>query len=99
LRAGINKVEHGRKKRVLSHAFSEHALKDMEHLILDNIRTFCQQMQDMPGPKNVGKWFNYLTFDIMGELCFGKTFGMLKDESGRFVARLIDKAAHKHYIV
>ena len=95
----IRKEEHGRKRRVLSQAFSEAALKNMEYLVLDNIRLFCDQMEKLPGAKNCAHWFNYLTFDVMGELCFGKAFGMLKDESTRFVTRLIDKAAHRHYIV
>src|SRR5437868_341187 len=47
----INKEEHSRKRRVLSQAFSEAALKNMEHLVLDNIRIFCDQMERIPGPK------------------------------------------------
>lgn len=48
---------------------------------------------------DMGEMFSWLTFDVMGELCFGKAFGMLRDRSQRFVTGLIEKAAHMHYIV
>jgi hypothetical protein len=42
---------------------------------------------------------NYLTFDIMGDLCFGKAFGMLERPDNRFAIDLIGNAAHRHLIV
>lgn len=56
--SGIRKEEHGRKRRVLSQAFSESALKNMEYLVLDNIRLFCDQMEKLPGSKNMATWCN-----------------------------------------
>lgn len=31
------------------------------------------------GKVNASKWFNYYSFDIMGDLAFGKTFNMMRD--------------------
>ncbi|KAL7276384.1 hypothetical protein RUND412_000621 [Rhizina undulata] len=98
----INKIEHGRKRRVLSAAFSDAALKSLEGLVLDNINIFTQEIErrSVKGGKEIdmGDMFSWLTFDVMGELCFGKAFGMLTDATNRFVTELIDKAAHNHYI-
>lgn len=30
-------------------------------------------------PVDVSKWFNFYSFDVMGDLSFGKSFGMLQD--------------------
>lgn len=121
----IDKTVHGRKRRVLSHAFGETALKGLEGLVLKNVEVFFRSVEERMalagkgkledekglfegtgathGGKlsgiDMGEMFSWLTFDVMGELCFGKAFGMLVDESQRFVTELIDKAAHNHYIV
>jgi hypothetical protein len=109
----IDKTLHGRKRRVLSHAFSDNALKGMEDLMLSHIRRFCDivtgdQYDKASQPNgmkrssavwNFAEWFGYLTYDIMGELSFGKSFDMVVDSSKRRMVHLIDRAAHRHYAV
>ena len=109
----IDKTVHGRKRRVLSQAFSDHALKEMEDLMLLHIRQFLSTMGgEAPagevGASNIEKglvvrnladWFGYLTYDVMGELCFGKSFGMLIEGGKRSVVGLVDRAAYRHYVV
>ncbi|KAL7271634.1 hypothetical protein RUND412_005589 [Rhizina undulata] len=101
-----NKQLHASKRKVLAHAFTETALKSMEPYFLPHIENLCniiangEQSLPIPGSdkeKNgkwrgdMGKWANYLTFDIMGELTFGKDFGMLYEETNRgFPALIID---------
>jgi hypothetical protein len=115
--SSIDKASHSRKRRVLSHAFSDTAIKSMEKYILGNIRTFALALGSKPtlkftgaGEKGKGKggwgkaqnmadWCNYLTFDVMGDLCFGKAFEMLEREENRHVIDLIGSAAHMHLIV
>lgn len=111
----IDKKAHKRKRAVLSHAFSEAAIKSMEKYILGNIRTFTEQLgrsitegqnngMVVAEKKGWGKaqdmadWCNYLTFDIMGDLCFGKAFNMLEKPDNHFAADLIGQAAHRHLI-
>jgi len=107
--SSIDKAAHGRKRRVLSHAFSDGAIKQMERYILANIRSFCDALgAESPNAsekkgwttgRNMADWCNYLTFDIMGDLCFGKAFGMLERPDNRFAIELIGNAAHRHLIV
>ncbi|CAG8978541.1 hypothetical protein HYALB_00012272 [Hymenoscyphus albidus] len=111
--SSISKTQHARKRRVLSHAFSEAAIKDMEKYILQNVRVFVRRLGEKAevigreGEKdggwskvqNMADWSNYLTFDVMGDLCFGQAFEMLELEENRHVIDLIGNAAHMHLIL
>lgn len=50
-------------------------------------------------PVNIANWCDWLTFDIMGDLAFGKAFGMLDHPQNRFAVDLVSSAAHRHLIV
>lgn len=105
--SSIDKVSHARKRRVLSQAFSETALKSMEKYMLANVRLFCEMLGRATDKKptewsmalNMADWSNYLTFDVMGDLAFGQTFGMLERSDNRFAIELVGNAAHRHLIV
>ncbi|KAL7271877.1 hypothetical protein RUND412_005340 [Rhizina undulata] len=99
-----NKQIHASRRKVLAHAFTETALKSMEPYFLPEIENLCniiatwEQSLPIPGSDkeksgkwrgDMGKWANYLTFDIMGELSFGKGFGMLYEETNRRTPDLI----------
>ncbi|KAG9235188.1 cytochrome P450 [Amylocarpus encephaloides] len=103
--SSINKAQHARKRRVISHAFSDSAVKNMEKYILANVRTLTSRLGEgarekgWSVPQNMADWANYLTFDVMGDLCFGKAFEMLEREDNRHVIDLIGNAAHMHLIL
>jgi hypothetical protein len=114
--SSIDKVAHARKRRVLSHAFSDSAIKAMEKYVLDKVRTFTHVLPQAPfdllnarhSSNDVGGWSvgkniadmcDYLAFDIMGELAFGKSFDMLESPENRFASTLVGNAAHRHLIV
>jgi cytochrome P450 len=98
-----DKSIHGRKRRVLSQAFSDTAMKGLEGIMLEKIRQFCDAVspsnKEKSGPTDFAEWFSYLTFDVMGALCFGKGFDMILGGSQRRVIKLIDRAAFRHYVV
>lgn len=48
---------------------------------------------------NMADWSNYLAFDVMGDLSFGQTFGMLERSDNRFAIDLVGNASHRHLIV
>ncbi|POS72648.1 benzoate 4-monooxygenase cytochrome P450 [Diaporthe helianthi] len=76
-----NKKEHAQRRRAWDMAFSGKALKDYDERVIaysnDLLNTVEQERQDKP--VNASQLFNYYTFDVMGDLAFGKGFGMLKD--------------------
>ncbi|KFA75826.1 hypothetical protein S40288_01915 [Stachybotrys chartarum IBT 40288] len=102
-----DKEVHARKRRVLAHAFSDSAMKEMQRYILGNIRTFCEQigLQDGGGDakgwtraRNMSHWCNYLAMDILGDLSFGKAFHMLESPDNRFALELVEAATTRHLI-
>ncbi|EQL02115.1 Cytochrome P450 family protein [Ophiocordyceps sinensis CO18] len=102
-----DKEVHARKRRVLSQAFSDSAMKEMQRYILGNVRTFCDQIglghggPDAKGwsaPRNMTDWCNYLAMDILGDLSFGKAFRMLERPDNRFALELVEAAATRHLI-
>lgn len=113
----IDKVIHGKKRRVLSHAFSDSALKAMEDVMLIHIRQLCavlgeepRYMSDVILPneyktekgqivRNMSNWLGFMTYDVLGELCFGKSFNLLIDGAKRNMVHLVDRAAYRHYVV
>lgn len=42
-------------------------------------------------PFNATAWFKYFAFDVMGELGFGETFGMLSSEENRWLPDLLER--------
>ncbi|KAI0205898.1 isotrichodermin C-15 hydroxylase [Astrocystis sublimbata] len=101
-----DKTVHARKRRVLSQAFSDSAMKEMERYILANVRSFCEQIglgssddrKGWTGPKNMADWCNYLAMDILGDLSFGKAFHMLEQPDNRYALELVSLATTRHLI-
>ncbi|KAG9495039.1 hypothetical protein J7337_013270 [Fusarium musae] len=57
------------------------ALRDYEHRVLKYTKLLTDRIDEAKGePFNIALWVNFYTFDIMGDLAFGKSFDML--ESG-----------------
>ncbi|PSR74949.1 cytochrome P450 [Coniella lustricola] len=98
---------HARKRRVMAHAFSDAAIKEMERYILANIRTYCDAIgaslrsgneKGWTNAECMSDWFSWLSMDILGDLCFGKAFHMLERPDNRFAIDLVSTAAHRHLI-
>lgn len=57
------------------------ALQGQEQLITEFVDLFIHKVRDTTEngikPIDINKWYNYLTFDIIGELAFGQTFGCM----------------------
>ncbi|RAR12621.1 cytochrome P450 [Stemphylium lycopersici] len=111
--SAIDKMQHARKRRVMSHAFSDSAIKSLEKYILANVRVGCELLgrksnnwSNNSDEKDAGwndawnaaHWCEWLVFDIMGDLVFGKAFGMLESPVNRFATQLVGNAAHRHLI-
>ncbi|KAL2829477.1 benzoate 4-monooxygenase cytochrome P450 [Aspergillus cavernicola] len=67
---------HGTMRRFLSHAFSEGSLIEQEQLISGTIDRFVEQV-GIKGAVgfDLSKGFEMMTFDVIGDLAFGETFG------------------------
>ena len=73
-----NPSVHARIRRNLSHGFSASALRSQESLVQRFIDKFIDKIgQDPDDPKEMVTWLNMMTFDIIGKLAFGESFGSL----------------------
>lgn len=64
--------------RVLTDVYP--ALRDYEPRVTGHADELMAQLAKMEGtPVNVSDWFNFYSFDVMGDLAWGKSLGMLSD--------------------
>ncbi|KAK7753574.1 hypothetical protein SLS62_004432 [Diatrype stigma] len=75
--------EHSQIRRQLAHGFSERAMQAQESIIgayvdklIDRLRT---NVATGKNPLNIREWFNWTTFDLIGDLGFGSSFGCLEN--------------------
>ncbi|KAJ0418000.1 cytochrome P450 [Aspergillus carlsbadensis] len=103
LASTTDKTVHARKRRIISHAMSEAAIRSYEPTILNKIELFCKNLSD-PNTfggsyKNMSRWFSYLTYDIMGQLTFSQSYDMLTKDDHHFIQPLIDSYQHSQVIL
>jgi hypothetical protein len=97
--------QHAQKRRLLSQAFSESALRDIEPHILEHVRKWCAYLGDgltkgeWTEAKDMATWSDYLTFDVLSDLCFGRSLNVLDSEENRFVVALVPSAAKAAHLV
>ncbi|KAL8983732.1 MAG: hypothetical protein Q9205_002101 [Flavoplaca limonia] len=77
-----NDADHSRYRRLLSHAFSDRALREQEPLLQHYIDFLVRRLRDhASNPSStidMVQWFNFTTFDIVGDLALGTSFGNLE---------------------
>lgn len=79
-----DRAEHTRKRKTISHTFSTKSIGQFETYMHQNLDLFVKQWDTISSNAH-GQyakidclhWFNYLAFDIIGDLAFGQPFGML----------------------
>lgn len=81
-----DRAEHTRKRKVVSHTFSLKSISEFEPYIHGNLDLFTKQWDKLiktsnnpDGSAHIDclQWFNFLAFDVIGDLAFGAPFGML----------------------
>lgn len=74
--------QHKCLRRAMAHGFSEKSMRDQEPLIrkytdllLEKLHVHSKSGQ----PVALSDWYNFTTFDIIGDLAFGEAFGCLEN--------------------
>lgn len=83
-----NESDHARFRKILAPAFSERSLQQQETLVQRYIDLLIGKLQGAPRGRSSGptvvvdllEWFNYTTFDIIGQLTWGSSFGCLQEQ-------------------
>ncbi|KAL4810615.1 benzoate 4-monooxygenase cytochrome P450 [Aspergillus unguis] len=76
-----DRERHSHFRRLLSHGFSDRALRGQEPLLrkyTDLLIANLSKASKSGQPVNVVQWYNSITFDIIGDLTFGEPFGCLE---------------------
>jgi benzoate 4-monooxygenase len=88
-----DRAEHTRKRKTVSHTFSAKSVGQFEQYIHHNLEELQKQWDSRAASRkgdwyqmDALNWFNYLAFDVIGDLAFGAPFGML--EKGRDFAEV-----------
>ncbi len=67
-------------RRVFSHAFSDKSLRDQEPIIASYINKMSDQLHEIcDKPVNMSAWFNYVLFDMSGDLVLRDSFKCLEN--------------------
>jgi benzoate 4-monooxygenase len=82
-----DRAQHTRKRKIVSHTFSARSIGQFEQYIRTNLQDLIRKWNELSDEATQhGKtwasidslhWFNYLAFDIIGDLAFGEPFGMV----------------------
>ncbi|KAI4286930.1 MAG: hypothetical protein L6R35_003810 [Caloplaca aegaea] len=107
-------LDHGaavRKRRICAPGFAERSLKSLEPFILANIDVFCDRMMtaetngaysftgtDWSAPRDIAHWTNCLSFDIIGDICYGKSFETLTSTKNICTLQFINGVSKLMYV-
>lgn len=66
--------EHGRLRRTMAHGFSERAMREQQGIIGGYVDLLIEALgrEGGTGKVDVAAWYNYATFDVIGDLAFGE---------------------------
>ncbi|KAL8946313.1 MAG: hypothetical protein Q9222_007269 [Ikaeria aurantiellina] len=83
-----NKEEHTRQRKIMSHAFSDRALRSQEDilkhycdLLITKLQELVSQTEKLSMTLDITKWYNYTTFDTIGDLVFNDPFHSLENSA------------------
>ena len=87
-----NHEEHARYRRLYNPGFSSRSLREQEPLIQGYVNMFIrgltQACEHGETPVDMVQWFNWVTFDIIGDLAFGEPFGCLENGATDWLLKL-----------
>jgi tryprostatin B 6-hydroxylase len=74
--------DHKIRRRLWDHGFAQKQLLSYEPRVLELLDFLCARLKEFDGQViDLGRWMDFITFDVMGVLGFSKSFGMLRDGS------------------
>ncbi|KAI0152840.1 cytochrome P450 monooxygenase-like protein [Xylariaceae sp. FL1272] len=94
--SAMDPAVHARQRKALSNAFSAKSLRDQEDVVQKYMDMLVKQLSNLgeDGKKalNMSVVFNWVTFDIIGDLAFGEPFGAVEEGRTPFWVGLILEA-------
>ncbi|EGD89298.1 hypothetical protein H112_02916 [Trichophyton rubrum D6] len=88
-----DKAFHSRRRRTWDRGFSPKALSEYEPRVYQHCLDLVKQLSRLAGtPVDIGKWFKYFGFDVMGDLSFGRPFDMLTTGNPHFLFGMMESS-------
>ncbi|KAF0318388.1 trichothecene c-15 hydroxylase [Colletotrichum asianum] len=82
---GSNRADNQRFRRALAHGFSAQTMLAQQPIIKQYVDKLFEKLRETSQggsrPVDVERWFNFTTFDVIGDLAFGEPFGCLESET------------------
>jgi cytochrome P450 len=86
-----SRKDHDIRRKAWARGFTTGALRDYEPRITSYTMALVEQIKSFSGkPIDASKWFNYYSFDVMGDLAYGRSFDMLKSGQGHWAIGLLN---------
>lgn len=75
--------DHGRFRKLFSHSFSERGMREMQPRIQGFVELLLKGLKESAGTgyTNLSQWYNWTTFDMIGDLAFGDSFHCLETKT------------------
>lgn len=94
----VDKDEHAMLRRAMAPGFSDRSLRGQEALVNRHIDLLMVRLRENCGDGkalvDMTKWFGFATFDIIGDLAFGQSFGCLEKSEYHPWIKAIQGAAY-----
>lgn len=84
----VDSEQHPRVRKALSYAFSERALREQEPYVKKYVDLLIRRLHELaastgsnpasPVVVDIVEWYNFTTFDIIGDLAIAQSFGCLR---------------------
>lgn len=86
LNTAASTEDHSRMRKILSHGFSDRALKEQEYILHTYTNLLIRRLQELVNAAEQGSaevdmcaWYGFTTFDTIGDLLFGDSFHSLEN--------------------
>ncbi|OGM43368.1 hypothetical protein ABOM_008724 [Aspergillus bombycis] len=102
--SAVNKRVHAFKRRTLKSAFSDQGLSEIEETVIAHINSltthlFPNDTESLPNgwssSIDVATVFDWFAFDLIGDITYGSSFGMLDSPQKRWVRPVYTKMSHR----
>ncbi|RFU29400.1 hypothetical protein B7463_g6939, partial [Scytalidium lignicola] len=92
MHASRDKTLHDKRRRIWDRAFSTKSLRNYESRVLGYANELVKGISGLSGKTVLAnQWFNFYSFDVMGDLAFGKSFHMLSSGKQHWCLDLLYK--------
>lgn len=76
-----NDIAHSRVRRLLGYGFSSKALEEQHPVIMSYADSLIRGLHERSAePQDLVAWYNWFTFDLIGDLSFGESFDCLEEQ-------------------